>query len=342
MSTRKKYSLPQGISSEITSTVDLVNQNLGTLNYKIVPLSAIEFDPGNPRDLAITREDLPQGPYADDPLYGKKLREFESLKRVAETIRKYGVRNAVEIYKFGSTYRLIHGERRCLSSILAGKKDIPAKILDEKPNDFDIRLLQLIENAQREDLSLHETLANISQIVDEYKKHVDANVTVDSAFFERVINRSKTHCLNFLAVLNGSKELLTAIAQGKINSLEKAAIIAKARSGQQKSLLMQSCLDGASLKQLKQESAQQKKIDKISTQLTPASEKKQPGKKATKINLGFTKNTAVVAKLAQLVSMDPLYSNFGNQFSEMSFDDFGSCSNSISVLIRLMEKIESN
>ncbi len=341
MSTRKKYSLPKEISSEITSTVDLVNRNIGTLNYKIVPLSAIEFDPGNPRDLAITREDLPQGPNANDPLYEKKLREFESLRQTAETIKKYGVRNAVEIYKFGSTYRLIHGERRCLSSILAGKKDISAKVLDEKPNDFDIRLLQLIENAQREDLSLYETLTNINQVIDEYKKHIDANVTVDSAFLERVINRSKTHCLNFLAVLNGSGELLGAIAQGKINSLEKASIIAKARSSQQKSLLMQSCLNGASLKQLKQESSQQKKINRISAQPTSTS-KKRPGKKATKINLGSTKSTAVVSKLVQLVSMDPLYSNFENQFSEMSFNDFGSCSNSISALIRLMEKVESN
>ncbi len=342
MSRRKKYSLPQGISSEIINTVDLVNQNIGTLNYKIVPLSSIEFDPGNPRDLAITRNDLPQGPNSDDPLYEKKLKEFESLKQTAATIKKYGVRNAVEIYKYGSSYRLIHGERRCLSSILAGKKDIPAKILDEKPNDFDIRLLQLIENAQREDLSLHETLANISQVINQYKKHVDASVTVDSVFLEQVINRSKTHCLNFLAVLHGPKELLSAIEGGKINSLEKAAIIAKAKSEQQQSMLMQSCLDGASLRQLKQESSQQKKIEKISHHLKMVSEKKRPGKKATKINLGSTKSTAVVSKLVKLVSMDPLYSSFGNQFSKMAFDDFGSCSSSILALIRLMEKVENN
>lgn len=338
---KKKYSLPQGISSEITSTVDLVRNNIGTLNYKIVPLNAIEFDPGNPRDLAITREDLPHGPHSEDPLYEKKSKEFESLTQIAETIKKYGVRNAVEIYKFGTTYRLIHGERRCLASILAGKKEIPAKILDEKPNDFDIRLLQLIENAQREDLSLYETLSNINHVIKEYKTHVDADVVVDSAFLEGLINRSKTHCLNFIAVLNGPDILLHAIKQGTINSLEKASIIAKAKSQTQRDFLMNSCLEGASLQKLQQMAAQQKRIERIPTDSVITSEKKRPGKKAVKINLGSTKSIPVVSKLVQLVSLDPSYTQFKNHFDQMSFEDFGACANSISTLIRLMEKIEA-
>jgi ParB family transcriptional regulator, chromosome partitioning protein len=342
MSTRKKYSLPQGISSEITNTVNLVKNNIGTLNYKLVPLSAIEFDPCNPRDLAITREELPEGPQDDDPLYEKKMKEFESLKQTAETIKKYGVRNAVEIYKFGTSYRLIHGERRCLSSILAGKNEIPAKILNEKPNDFDIRLLQLIENAQREDLSLYETLNNVKQVIQEYKMQIDDNITVDSIFLEGLINRSKTHCLIFLSVLHGPESLVSAIKQGKINSLEKAAIIARAKSEQQRDALMRSCLGGASLKQLKKESQQQKKIERMSNGFTKSTEKKRPGKKASKINLGSTKNPAVISKIVQLVSMDPLYERFNVQFNQMSFDDFGSCSSAISALIGLMEKIESN
>jgi len=263
MSVRRKHALPKGISSEITSTVELVKNNIGTLNYKIVPLSSIEFDPANPRNLAITREELPRGPKSNDPLYEKKLKEFESLKQIAETIKKYGVRNPVEIYKYGTSYRLIHGERRCLSSLLAGKKDIPAKILNEKPNDFDIRLLQFIENVQREDLSLHETLSNIEQVIAEYKTHVNPKVVVNAAFIEGLINRSKTHCLNFLAVLSGGEGLIAAIQQGKINSLEKAGIIAKAKSKQERERLMELCLDGISLKQLKQESNQQKKAAKI-------------------------------------------------------------------------------
>lgn len=336
---KKKYSLPSGISSEIGNTIDLVKNNIGTLNYKIIPLDAIEFDPNNPRDLVISRTDLPHGPSKDDPLFEQKNRELESLKQTAETIKKYGVRNAVEIYKFGNSYRLIHGERRCLSSILAGKKDIPAKVLDEKPNDFDIRLLQLIENVQREDLTLNDTLNNIRQVIKEYKLHVDASVEVNATFLESLIDRSKTQCLNFLAVLNAPDHLQILIKNGEIKSLEKAAIIAKAKSETQRDKLLKSCLEGASLTELKQESMQQKKLTGISSSVI-SNQKKRPGKQAAKINLGTTVNKSVVSKLINLVSNDPMYSVFKEQFSRMSFADYSACSMAFSSLIQLMEKIE--
>jgi ParB family chromosome partitioning protein len=336
---KKKYSLPVGISTEISSTVDLVKNNIGTLNYKIIPLDAIEFDPNNPRDLVISRADLPQGPSESDPLYEKKLLEFESLKQTAETIKKYGVRNAVEIYKFGNSYRLIHGERRCLSSILAGKKDIPAKVLDEKPNDFDIRLLQLIENIQREDLTLNDTLNNIRQVIKEYKLHVDDTVEIDAVFLESLINRSKTQCLNFLSVLNAPKEIQDRIVLGEIRSLEKAAIVAKAKTSSQRDVLLKSCLNGASLNQLKHESLQQKRLNGISPSLV-SNQKKRPGKQASKINLGSTMNKSVITKLINLVSNDPVYIAFKEHFDRMSFDDYSACSIAFSSLIELMEKVE--
>lgn len=337
---KKKYSLPQGISSEISNTVEVVKDNIGTLNYKIVPLDAIEFDPKNPRALAIAREDLPDGPSLTDPFYSKKIKEFEILKQTADTIKKYGIRNAVEIYKCGTKYRLIHGERRCLSSILAGKKNIPAKILDEKPNDFDIRLLQLIENVQREDLTLYETLNNVRLVIREYKNHIDKDIIVDAIFLEDLINRSKTHSLNLLAILNASNELNAAIKEGKINSLEKAAIIAKARTEFQKEFLMKICINGASLKELKQEAAQQKNQGKLSPTFG-ATKKKRPGKQPKKINLGSTKNKGVIAKLIHLVSDDPHYFKFRDQFNQILLEDFGVCAEAFTRLIRIMEKIEN-
>jgi ParB family transcriptional regulator, chromosome partitioning protein len=338
---KKKYTLPLGISNEISNTVDLVRNNIGTLNYKIIPISAIEFDPDNPRELAITRADLPDGPFQADPLYEKKMEEFESLKRTAETIKKYGVRNAVEIYKHENSYRLIHGERRCLSSILAGKKEIPAKILDEKPSDFDIRLLQMIENVQREDLTLYETLNNIRQVINEYKNHIDCAVVVDVPFLENLINRSKTHCLNFLVVLNAPEDFQEIIRKGEIRSLEKAAIIAKAKTKSQRDTLLKYCLNGASLKQLKQQSIQQKRLDNITSSFA-FQPKRRPGKQASKINLGSTMSKDVIAKLIKLVSNDPLYSRFKEQFNQMSFDNYGACTSAFSSLIQIMERVEIN
>lgn len=338
--TKNKYSLPKSILSEISDTVDLVKNNIGTLNYKIIPLSSIEFDPLNPRDLSISIEDLNVGLLEDDPVYQKKLKELRLLEQMAETVKKYGVRNAIEVYQNGNVYRLIHGERRCLSSILAGKKEIAAKVLEEKPNDFDIRLLQLIENVQRENLSLYETLLNVERVISEYKKHIDPNVDIHHEILSRIINRSRTHCVNLLSVLSGGQELMNAIKSGQINNLEKAAIIAKEKTELGKSALLRACLGGASLKQLKEETSKQKKIKAILPQ-KESTTKNRSGRKAVKINLGSTQKISVVRKLIDLVFQDPAYVQFKSQFSVMALTDFNSCSNSISALIKLMEKIES-
>jgi ParB family chromosome partitioning protein len=338
---KKKYALPQNISSEIGETINLVKSNIGTLNYKIIPIDAIEFDPLNPRELAITRDELLVELSKEDPLYEKKGEELEKLKEIAESIKKHGVRNAVEIYKYGNNYRLIHGERRCLGSILAGKKEIPAKILDEKPTNLDIRLLQLIENAQRQDLTLYETLNNIKLIIKEYKNQINSDVDVDSNFLENLIYCSKPHCLNILAVLNGSVELQDAIKKGEIRSLEKSAIIARAKTQGEKSFLLAKCLEGASLKQLKQEALQQKKLTSADPSLMNNS-KKRPGKQATKINLGTTKNKAVILRLINLVVDHPLYSKFKEQLGNKPLDNYAACAQSFSELIRIMERIEND
>ena len=334
---RKKYALPQGISAEISDTVDLVKNNIGSLNYKIVPLSAIEFDPDNPRELAIDREDLAKGLDSEDPHYEKKQFELASLQQIAATIKKYGVRNAVEIYQYGSSYRLIHGERRCLGSILAGKKEIPAKVLDTKPNELDVRLLQLIENVQREDLTLAETLKNIEMVMHEYQK-AHGIEEVNAVFLEKLINRSKPHCLNFLAVLNGPKKLRMAIDAGEIKNLEKAAIVAKVRSDKEREGLIQACINGASLKQLKQQVTLQKNLQIGSVQVKRSSQR--PGKKAAKVNLGWTKNKHVVKKLIRLVTDDPLYHPFKDELLTASFDDFNDCASAFAKLIQVMDKVE--
>ncbi len=335
---KKPYALPKGLSSEIGNTVEVVKNNIGTLNYKIVPLNAIEFDPENPRELSIQKDDLIYGVQSDDKEYEKKIKELESLKQLAETIKKYGVRNAVEIYKSGAGYRLIHGERRCLSSLLAGKKDIPAKVLDEKPNDLDVRLLQFIENVQRVDLTLYETLNNIRQIINEYKRPEIPEFKIDAHFLEGLINRSRTVCFNYLAALNAPSDIQSAIKNGKIKSIEKAVLIANAANQKHKELLLEACLKGASLKQLKKEAKTLKDVE--TTVRFDNKPSVKPGKKAEKINMGSTKNKTIITKLVRLVASDKNYSAFTSHFKEMKFDTFGSCVNSFNSLIKIMEKVE--
>ena len=77
---------------------------------------------------------------------------------MAHTIKANGVINPIVVYKLGELYRIVAGERRCLASILAGKQEIEARVFNEKPKGFDLKLIQWVENTAREDLTLDERL----------------------------------------------------------------------------------------------------------------------------------------------------------------------------------------
>ncbi len=335
---KKGFSIPDVISQDLSSTVDFVKNNIGSMNYRLVPLTAIELDPDNPRKLSISKEDVTNGLKAEDSTFEIKTKELTSLQEMAETIKAYGVRNPVEIYKYGSGYRLIHGERRCLASILAAKTNIPAKILDEKPNNLDIRLLQLIENVQREDLSLSDFLNNIRSIIIEYKNSTKEDFELNASFLEKLINKSRAQCFNIMSVLNAPEEVQSLIKTGKLKNLEKAAIIATVKETTKRQELLQACVNGESLKKLKEMKGNSSNLN-INERIEIIHRRK-PGRRASKINLGATIHTEVVSKLVNLVLQDPKYSAYEATLKRLNCKNYESCTSSFESLIKIMEKVE--
>lgn len=82
----KSFSIPKEIGSDLSNTINTVRNNIGSLNYRIVPLDAIEFNPTNPRELAITRNDIIHGLKDEDAYYYNKKSELETLTNLANTI----------------------------------------------------------------------------------------------------------------------------------------------------------------------------------------------------------------------------------------------------------------
>jgi ParB family chromosome partitioning protein len=82
----------------------------------------------------------------------RKYFSEDSLKELASSIKEKGVLEPILVRRVDSKYIIISGERRWKASILAGKKNIPAIVLE--PRDAkEIREIQIIENLQREDIS---------------------------------------------------------------------------------------------------------------------------------------------------------------------------------------------
>ncbi len=93
-----------------------------------------------------------------------------ALNELADSIKAQGVIQPIIVRKLhrdtvsqdGIEYELIAGERRLRASKIAGLKIIPAVI--KEASDDELRTLALIENIQREDLSVMDKAMAIIQL----------------------------------------------------------------------------------------------------------------------------------------------------------------------------------
>lgn len=147
-------------------------------------------------------------------------REFDEarLSELAESIRMYGILQPLvvtrkEIQKedggFSTEYELISGERRLRASKLAGVSQVPVLIRQGEENDREKLELAIIENLQREDLSSVDRARAFKRLVNEFGfKHAE---------IAKKVGKSREYVSNTLRILDLPEEMLTALAEGKIN-----------------------------------------------------------------------------------------------------------------------------
>lgn len=317
MAKKKIFGIPKKLSEGIGETISIGNNNVGQLRFEIVSLSRIMLDPENPRDLSLNKQDVLKGIEQNDPNHQRKQAELESLRTLTHSIKKAGVRNPVELYKEGDSYTLISGERRVLASVLADKIDIPAKILDSKPDELQLRLLQWIENIEREDLNIWERLHNIEQLIEAYSNS-DASNTVNSDLLSEIIGCSRKQSKRYLDVISCPRELRERLKDKGITDLIKLSMIANVRDKGQQEILIEEAVKGASrenLSKVLKNSANQK-----NTQTSP--EKKKRGRPVSSIAFKVSLDkTSAIKKVVDYVLNDERYSKYDSQFKNVDWSN---------------------
>lgn len=90
----------------------------------------------------------------------------QHLKELALSIKTNGVIQAITVKAIeDGKYRLIAGERRFRASLLAGKSDIPARIVDIP--DSKILQFQIVENLQRKNINTMDEIEAIVRLREE-------------------------------------------------------------------------------------------------------------------------------------------------------------------------------
>jgi ParB family chromosome partitioning protein len=286
---KKRFGISNELARGFTETINIVENNESKYRNAVVPFSRIELDPNNPRTLTLKIVDLKNGILPDDPDKVRKLKELESIKELSQTISSAGLINPIVVFKRGDTYRVVAGERRCLASIWLGKTEIEAKVYNEKPSPFELKLIQWIENNSREDLTLLERINNIKDIQNEYQ--IEKDLEISNVELAKIAGISLPQAGYYIAVSKASKRILSLIEEGQISSLDKAYLITSAKSPELQDKLIQECLDGSNVKQMRI----------VLGESTTNPNIKKKGRTQTRINLGHAQSGAVIKIIVDAV-----------------------------------------
>jgi ParB family chromosome partitioning protein len=143
----------------------------------------------------------------------------KEIQELAESIRQQGLIQPILLRKKGDEdlYEIIAGERRFRACQIAGINEIPAIV--KKINNHDALEIALIENIQREDLSVMEEARGYQRLIDEfsYLQEVVA----------KKVGKSRSHIANLLRLLNLPNEVQEFLDK-KLISMGHARAIANA------------------------------------------------------------------------------------------------------------------
>jgi ParB family chromosome partitioning protein len=125
-----------------------------------------------PTDRAKLRA-LPLKEVFPNPNQPRKHFDQDKLEELAMSIKAYGVQEPIKVVPVsankveapeGGLYMIVMGERRWRASVLAGMETIPALV--QYMTDAEIEELSLLENLQREDLSIIEEARAFQALLD--------------------------------------------------------------------------------------------------------------------------------------------------------------------------------
>ncbi len=159
--------------------------------------AVLEDIANNESDIKGQKSSLDLNSIRPNPYQPRKVFDEEALKELAESIKEHGVFQPILVRKAISGYELIAGERRLRASKMAGLETIPAIILDF--NDQEMMEISLLENIQREDLSIIEEAKAYEKLIE--------NLHYTQEELAKRVAKSRSYITNTLRLLKLSDEV---------------------------------------------------------------------------------------------------------------------------------------
>lgn len=141
-----------------------------------------------------------------NPFQPRKTFDEDSLKELSQSIKTQGVFQPILVRKTILGYEIISGERRFRATKMAGLDTIPAIVYEY--DDKQMMEVGIIENIQREDLSVIEEARSYQMLID--------NLKLTQKDVSERVGKSRSHIANMLRLLKLDDQVLDLINEGAI------------------------------------------------------------------------------------------------------------------------------
>lgn len=150
--------------------------------------------------------DIPIDELKENPYQPRKTFDEQKIDELAQSISEHGVLQPIIVKKSEIGYYLVAGERRLRACKKLGRKTIPGIV--RELSDQTMAEVALMENLQREDLSILEEAMAYQTLINKY--------SITQTEIASRIGKSRSHVTNALRLLNLPKEVQEMIRQGEI------------------------------------------------------------------------------------------------------------------------------
>lgn len=150
-----------------------------------------------------------------NPYQPRKIFDYDKLVELSQSIASHGLLSPIIVRKSIVGYELIAGERRLRACQLLKWREVPALIVNF--NDQQVMELALIENIQRENLSVIEE-ANAYQLLINKLNYTQEELA-------KRVGKSRPHITNLLRLLTLPKEVLDFVDSGQLSMGHVRALI---------------------------------------------------------------------------------------------------------------------
>ena len=285
-------------------------------DMRLVPIDEVRVDPNNPRRLNVDWETVQQELESIEDL--DKRKEIETIQGLAQTIRRVGQRSPIEVVRDGGIKRVVVGERRYWAVRLAGLPSIKSIVLHAPPEN--VPLVQLIENIQRKEMPLWETILNIRLVV-ERENELGTPVKDATDLMDRA-GLARTSAYRYWRYIDLPDDVEAVLENRSITTHDELTALLKIESPAKRKQALAQYLSGGPLSP---------KTETAKTDQDSATKPRGRGRPKTTISLGSTKNPSVAQHLFK--KLDPK-----GDYSDTDWDDVGAVSKAWRSLLTKLEK----